>query len=231
MFHQPRPLPEVTIVIIDNVEVELSRMALARTLKEVRPAAVHVWSNKDFGLEDISVPYTQFDAELKGICAVEEVLWREVPKEITTSHMLIMQWDGWVINGNKWSDEFLNYDYIGAPWPWYDFYRVGNGGFSLRSTKLMRELATFDIVSSEDSSICRFYRQDLEKLGYRWAPEALAQRFAYEHGRKTDSFGFHGAFNFPGVLPPDEFVHLVSRAGCHATKGLAWSRMLGVVRA
>ena len=80
-------------------------------------------------------------------------------------YMLIWQWDGFVLNPEKWLDEFLNYDYVGAPlggfWHtaslwfeqnipgWQNPYRTsdsfiggqrvlaGNGGFSMRSKKFL----------------------------------------------------------------------------------------------
>ena len=36
-------------------------------------------------------------------------------KYIKTSHVLIVQWDGYIINSKKWDSRFLNFDYIGAP--------------------------------------------------------------------------------------------------------------------
>ncbi|MEC9064834.1 MAG: DUF5672 family protein, partial [Pseudomonadota bacterium] len=65
---------------------------------------------------------------------------------IDTDYCLLVQPDGFVINPDKWSDEFYDYDYIGAPWekvdhsyldPWGKPHRVGNGGFSFRSKKLL----------------------------------------------------------------------------------------------
>ena len=42
----------------------------------------------------------------------------------------------WLVSedGNRWRDEFLEYDYIGAPWnvPAGSRNNIGNGGFSLR---------------------------------------------------------------------------------------------------
>jgi hypothetical protein len=70
-------------------------------------------------------------------------------KYIETTHLLNIQWDGFVVRPSAWDPEFLKYDYIGAPWKvhphhhWPPFpdvtenNRVGNGGFSLRSKKLM----------------------------------------------------------------------------------------------
>lgn len=61
------------------------------------------------------------------------------------SHILCIQDDGFVVNPECWKPEYLNYDYIGAPWseklmmpvlPEKEL-RVGNGGFSLRSMKFL----------------------------------------------------------------------------------------------
>jgi len=72
----------------------------------------------------------------------------ELDKYINTSHVLIVQEDGYVVNPDKWDNSFLDYDYIGAPWPLPvdsfsyrdrdgNIQRVGNGGFSLRTKKLL----------------------------------------------------------------------------------------------
>ena len=39
------------------------------------------------------------------------MLWRVVH----TDFALVVQDDGWVLDGKLWRDEYLNYDYIGAP--------------------------------------------------------------------------------------------------------------------
>ena len=31
--------------------------------------------------------------------------------------VMVIQEDGYIVNPNLWDDEFLEYDYIGAPWP------------------------------------------------------------------------------------------------------------------
>ena len=35
-----------------------------------------------------------------------------------TPHVLLIQWDGFVVNPSAWSDEFLDFDYVGARWGW-----------------------------------------------------------------------------------------------------------------
>jgi tetratricopeptide (TPR) repeat protein len=124
--------------------------------------------------------------------------------------VLVIQWDGYVVNPAAWTDAFLQYDYIGAPWGFHnDAHRVGNGGFSLRSSRLLRALSDPDISETdpEDEMICRRYRPLLEeRYGIRFAPEALAARFSFETTYFEDQpFGFHGLFNMWMVIPPEEF--------------------------
>jgi hypothetical protein len=37
-------------------------------------------------------------------------------RHIDTDYCLLVQPDGFVINPDKWDDDWYNYDYIGAPW-------------------------------------------------------------------------------------------------------------------
>jgi Protein of unknown function (DUF5672) len=120
-----------------------------------------------------------------------------------TSHVLIFQEDGFVLDVNKWQDKFLEYDYIGAPWPnWNDKYtigpktNVGNGGFSLRSKRLLeavREVCDVyeDHRPIEDALICRKYRSTLEKMGFKWPSIELAVQFSVEHPIPENGFNAH----------------------------------------
>jgi hypothetical protein len=77
---------------------------------------------------------------------------------IQGTHLLVMQWDSFIINPQYWNNSFLEYDYIGAPWPHHPKTPVGNGGFSLRSKKLFLALQQplFKKSHPEDQSICIF---------------------------------------------------------------------------
>jgi len=129
---------------------------------------------------------------------------RFLPTYIRSSHALIAQWDGFVINPHAWTDEFLVHDYVGAVWPDQPHdCSVGNGGFSLRSRRFLHAGRDPRIVQEhpEDQVMCRTYRQFLEREhGVSFAPPALAQRFAFENGPASASFGFHGPYNLPHVL-------------------------------
>lgn len=121
---------------------------------------------------------------------------------VSTPWVLVIQWDGYVLDPAAWSDTFFEFDYIGANWPFRTHGNsVGNGGFSLRSAKLLKALADerFPMMegAAEDELICRTFRPQLEaEYGIRFAPPDVAARFAYEHERPgRPTFGFHAAFN------------------------------------
>ena len=41
---------------------------------------------------------------------------KELPKHIESDYALVMNHDGYIVNTDAWTDDFLKYDYIGAPW-------------------------------------------------------------------------------------------------------------------
>lgn len=137
---------------------------------------------------------------------------------VDTDFILLAQNDGYVVNPDKWRDEFLSYDYVGAPWPMPyddysfrdsdgDLYRVGNGGFSLRSLKLLKlptylglEWKQYYGNYHEDGFLCVHNRKALEKAGCSFAPIEVAKKFSHEidvpETRGVIPFGFHGRNNY-----------------------------------
>jgi hypothetical protein len=142
-----------------------------------------------------------------------------IPHVCIEDYNLILHPDGFAVNRDAWTDEFLEYDYIGAAW---GDGRVGNGGFSLRSRKLYDALLDLDvglksadynhiidnpdfhIINAEgvyeipeDNVICKIYKSELEtKYGIKFAPTHIANRFSVEHNYNHEwvgrSLGFHG---------------------------------------
>lgn len=118
---------------------------------------------------------------------------------VNTSHVLIIHADGYILNPSAWDNDWLQYDYIGATWWYKDNMNVGNGGFSLRSKKLLDMLSVMGIEHThpEDNVICRELRPILEQQGIKFAPEEVANRFSIEAYNTPDNkyngqFGFHG---------------------------------------
>ena len=205
-----RELPDVTLVCIDTANHALALRALARSTSDLRFARALLLTDASpaglappAGVEVIPIPrltsredYSQF------------VVKRLLPF-VATTHVLLVQWDGYVVNANAWSPDFLACDYVGAAWFWCDDdMRVGNGGFSLRSRRLLEALQDPRIVldGPEDTTICRTFRPLLERdHGIRFADEATAVRFSFETEYPVGTpFGFHGLFNFHRVVPPAE---------------------------
>lgn len=128
---------------------------------------------------------------------------RDLVEHIHTPFVLLVQWDGFVVNPSEWTEAFFSCDYIGARWPSHqDGMAVGNGGFTLRSKRLLEILANDERFAPhpkivEDELICRTFRPTLEaEYGIRFASEPVADQFSVEFARTPKpAFGFHGVFN------------------------------------
>ena len=191
-------LDRVTLCCVDCVNHDLAIAALEQCLQKCRFARALFISDRDFALEGIDVARIE---PLASRNAYSHFVIKELGRYIETSHVLLIQWDGFIVNPASWSDDFLNHDDLGARWGWpTDSHTVGNGGFSLRSKRLLDALVDPHIADMpiEDMAICRTYRTYLESAhGIRFAPEDVADRFAFEATYPTGlPFGFHGLFNF-----------------------------------
>ena len=206
-------LPNVTLIAVTGVAVDATAEALAASLKQAAFGHALLLSHTppSRGLD----PHIE-RRPIEPLCSragYSRFMLHRLHEYVTTSHALCVQWDGFAINGGGWDPEFLDYDYVGPVWPHFtDGHNVGNGGFSLRSRKLL--LATrslpYDGRSAEDLLIGRTYRKSLEREGIRFAPEAVARRFAYERTAPTGhEFGFHGAFNLVNFRSLDELLNLL----------------------
>lgn len=240
---QSRPLlGDVTLVAVTSVALPATVQALEESMAQVEFGEILLLSDREPSLNGNSAIRWRKIEGLRSRVDYSRFMLRELADHISTGHALCVQWDGFAINGDAWDPDFLQYDYIGAPWPHFrDGHNVGNGGFSLRSRKLMRACKDlpFDGSAAEDVVIARQCRPQLEQLGLRFAPEAVASKFAFERAKSSGSeFGFHGAFNLvrqlppaqtldmfrslePGVLAPREHLELVRWALAHRQYRLA----------
>ena len=117
---------------------------------------------------------------------------------IDTEFALLVHPDGGVANPDAWDDKWLEYDFIGAPWPIPedDFSYVDIGGVrqrvgnsvALRSKKLMQlpkkenfEWKAFHGFFNEDGYIAVNMRHKFEEHGCKFAPFEEAVKFGMEH--------------------------------------------------
>jgi hypothetical protein len=211
-------LPDVTLVLIETREHAIAKLALDDCERQAEFGDIIVFTDRP----------TQFSGGHRRLVEVPDwptkvgwsrCFWYEVPQHMRTSHALCIQWDSWIVAPEMWRDEFLEYDFCGAPWWYRDGLNVGNGGFCLRSTALMRFIrkhrAQFPCITDLDDDLyCRKYRPTLEQAGFEWAPEPLALQFAFETTRPDPNarhFGFHAAYNFDYGCGGDE-QRLLERA-------------------
>ena len=135
-------------------------------------------------------------------------------EHINTTHCLLVQNDGYVVNPDMWQDQWMQYDYIGALWPLpqddFSFrdqdgniQRMGNGGFTLRSKKLLCAANDLDLewkqyygFYHEDGFFCCHNRSKYESVGCKFAPIEVAAEFSHESQVEENQghipFGFHG---------------------------------------
>lgn len=211
-------LPEVTLCCVDTRLPQLALDAMLLCLDKVQFGQALLFTRTGHGLQDVppAIQIVELDT-INSIEAYSHFLLKGMRPYLRTSHMLIAQWDGYVLDPAMWSDDFLSMDYIGAVWPQFDDrHRVGNGGFSLRSAKLLDALLSDEIHPQHPEDICiaRTYRDLLEqRWGIRFADEATAHRFAFERDRQApSSFGFHGMSNMATLLSPAELETFMTHA-------------------
>ena len=211
-------LPTVTLCAATSVNVDATVKALLAALKVIEPSrTVFFTDRKVVGLPDF-VELIAIEP-LSASADYSRFILKELSQHIVTPHCMIIQWDGYPINAGCWDPAFLECDYIGAPWPQFsDSHNVGNGGFSIRSKRLLQACMTRgfeDDGGPEDTVIARKNRQFLEQQhGIRFAGSEIAERFSYERGMPgsseptaaiTRSFGFHGVFNLVQAIDATTF--------------------------
>lgn len=217
-------LKEVTLVMVETREHKLARMAMEECLKVAEFGDVLVltdrpsefWQMTQMGVTPRIVNVPDWPEKV----GWSRAWWFDVPPLLRTSQTLNIQWDSWICDPSMWRDDFLRYDFIGAPWWYRDGKNVGNGGFSLKSTRLARYIwkhrDRFPVdTSADDDLLCRKYRHKLEDAGFLWAPEKVAHDFAFECCRPSPTskhFGMHGMFNWPFVLDDKQLKERVEIA-------------------
>ena len=206
-------LPDITLACVDTVNHALALRALDRSRRGMRFARAVLLTDRvpagsiPDGIEVANIgPLPSRDAYS------HFVLKRLLP-HVATKHVLLVQWDGYVVNPAAWEPAFLDMRlHRRALVLAAGRFRVGNGGFSLRSRKLLEALQDPRIVlkDAEDLTIGHAFRTLLEsEFSIRFADETLAERFAFEAAHPIGRpFGFHGLFNFARVVDDAELAAL-----------------------
>ena len=161
----------------------------------------------------------------------------ELHKYIHSDYIILIHADGFIVNPQSWDDEFLKYDYIGAPWPipkddfsYRDYFgniiRMGNS-VSLRSLKILRMPSEIGLdwetadhgFFHEDGFLCVQNRHILQGEGIAYAPLSVACRFSREktipENKGIKPFAFHKwegeNKHYPRFSPKGSFNYWVKR--------------------
>lgn len=193
-------------------EEQLLEKAMSHQLTVAAVSSVCIREHKkaiDVTASSIPFPVRKLFVEpskpLNNVQDYSRFIIKDLPSLIETPYVLIVQADGYAVNPEKWSDSFLEWDYIGAPWPqwcsksWKSM--VGNGGFSLRSKKWLdaaKELSEIHNGEAEDYFCCKTHVKHFLNRGCKIAPVDVAIRFSFENKiishpfwKARDSFGIH----------------------------------------
>lgn len=212
MSDQKRKLPEVALVAISSVHLYETVRALLYSMREIEYGDVLLLSHCKPWYLPAKIRFEKIE-ELKSIDDYSHFCIYELGKHIRTDYALIVHHDGFVVNPSSWQDEFLQYDYIGSPWPLPkdevryrdargNVVRVGNG-VSLRSKRLLDFPGKAGIPwektgsgdYNEDCFLCCKHKLFLEENGMRFAPLEVAVHFGREHmipeNEGIDPFLFH----------------------------------------
>ena len=170
-------LPNVTLLAVTSVEIEQHQISLKISSQNIEFGAVKLLSSslpekKYSDIEYVSIPPMNRSDN-------NRFLMEDLHKYFETSHCLYVEADSFVVNADLWKEEFLEFDYIGAPWPNKIQMNpsptrvlssifigspglpgpipvlnmkencVGGGGFSLRSRKLLKTIAKMNYDPSK----------------------------------------------------------------------------------
>ncbi len=199
-------LPMIDLIAISSDKPEATIKSLKYTMLSANFKSVkfltHVEKESLSHLDTEGIEFIKIE-EIKSHGQYNDFCLR-INQYVDNEFVLIVQNDSFITNNNLWTDDFLKYDYIGAPWTeqqakeWGIPNRVGNGGFSLRSKKFLQYAANFESCrgANEDGFLTNFTYQYAKSFGINYAPVELALRFSIEKLEDVynpdNHFGFHG---------------------------------------
>lgn len=221
-------LSRITLFAIDNTDrINGTIKALYTCMEVANFASVKLVTSLDYiqkyseELNNDGIQCEEMIFPIQNIDDYNRYIIYDLHNHIESEFVLIVQDHAFIINPDSWMNEFLNYDYIGAPWPWREnsfitpfgeHIRCGNGGFSLRSKKLLEIPSKVEIPfkvseqsdfykmfgstnTNEDGNICVHNRHIFEENGCKFAPIEVAKYFSYESPVPENigiiPFGYH----------------------------------------
>jgi len=197
-------LNNITLITVDGVNPEDALKSLLISSQEIEFGNIKLISYE----QPLTLPS---NIEFHQIAKLTWPLYNrfilhQLYKYVDTDYCLLVQPDGFILNPSKWQDKFFEYDYIGAPWKnGVPHYRVGNGGFSFRSKKLLEftKQLIFDGVNiGNEDGIIAHNKNNIEQNNMKYADIETAYNFSVEdkipekEWSRDNCFGFHRFYDY-----------------------------------
>lgn len=205
-------LPNITLIAVATKEPHKALKALEYSSRDICFGAVKLVSQfiRKHNTDHITYEYVK---PFQSIDEWNRYIVFELHQHVKTDYCLLIHEDGFVVNPQSWSNDFIAYDYIGSPWSAevaiaiqggreQPLSRVGNS-VSIRSKKIL-ELPTkinmpwvpYNGDYNEDTQLTAHNRVLLEQHGITYAPLEVAVNFGREHvmpenKHVTHPFVFH----------------------------------------
>lgn len=214
-------LKNVTLAALTSVRIDSTIKALQYSMNDILFGQVKLLSD----IKPDNLPDSILFEETPKSSSIDEWNYNiiyNLPKHIETDFVLLIHDNGFVVNPKSWKDEFLDYDYIGAPWPlpqdnfsyrdkFGNIIRVGNS-VSIRSKKLLDiplkknlEWKPFHGYTNEDGFICVNYRHEYLEEGCKFADIDIAKYFSHEthleEFQDIEPFCFHNYVGKNKIYP------------------------------
>lgn len=155
----------ITLVNVGNYHHELMEFSIRKTLESVPIEQVSILSDREI---NISRDYRLFPISKSfGMLKYCDFCIKQIDSVVDTEFVLISQYDGMATRPQYWTDEFLEYDYVGSlshvEFPpvrnsleasnFYNDFKdrhwfTAGGGLSLRSKKLLTILKNDDRIKT-----------------------------------------------------------------------------------
>ena len=204
-------LPTVTLAAYTSIRIEQTIKALEYSCKDIDFGDVVIISDVEQKDLPTGIRYSN-SPRSSNIDEWNYNIIYDLPNHINTDFVILIHDNGFIVNPKAWREDFLKYDYIGAPWPlptdsfsYRDIdnkiIRVGNS-VSLRSKKLLEipikenlEWMPFHGYTNEDGFICVNYRHKYIENDCIFADIDIAKYFSHETEipeiEGTEPFAFH----------------------------------------
>jgi hypothetical protein len=204
-------LKDITLIAYTSVKLEKTVAALEYSSKDINFGCIKLVSD----IKPNNLPSKITHSYTKKISNIDEwnyAMVYDLGNHVDTKYAILIHDNGFIVNPSSWREEFLDYDYIGAPWPLPTdnfSYRDINGNIiragnsvSLRSKRLMdlpskikMEWKPFHGYYNEDGFIAVNNRHIFIEHEMKFGDLDVAKYFSHEtelpETKNITPFAFH----------------------------------------